>query len=162
MKFGSFGKRKMTKIFTIRDIFFTVRALCHSSLPGCKNFFHSATLILFVQMCNFCFACWWSLFCRWSSENDKEKIAHLVTRAVVHLKVEQGYFTTFVVLTLRRSMRWCKKYKQLQRLKLSRGKNTAKITRAQGLKKLLRRRGFAGNYQESRVRNRLRLFSANT
>lgn len=47
-------------------------------------------------------------------------------------------------------------------IKLSRGKNTAKITRAQGLKKLLRRRGFAGNYQESRVRNRLRLFSANT
>lgn len=55
-------------------------------------------------------------FCRWSSESDKEKIAHLVTRAVVHWKVEQGYFTTFVVLTLRRSMRWCKKYKQLQRL----------------------------------------------
>ena len=45
-------------------------------------------------------------------------------------------------------------------IKLSRGKNTAKITRAQGLKKLLS--GFAGNYQESRVRNRLRLFSANT
>jgi len=34
-------------------------------------------------------------------------------------------------------------------IKLSRGKNTAKIARAQGLKKLLRRRGFAGNYQES-------------
>lgn len=156
----------MTKIFTILDIFFTVRALCHSLLPGCKNFFHSATLILFVQMCNFCFACWWSLFGRWSSESDKEKIAHLVTSAVVHWKVEQGYFTTFVVLTLRRSMRWCKTIQTVTTthrvIKLSRGKNTAKITRAQGLKKLLRRRGFAGNYQESRVRNRLRLFSANT
>lgn len=90
--FMSFIITRVQKFFSFRDI-----------NPVCAD----VQLLFCMLMIAFLPLVIWE----WQGENSSPR-----DTCSCSLKVEQGYFTTFVVLTLRRSMRWCKKYKQLQRL----------------------------------------------